>query len=202
MGTLNPLGLLFLLIASNLILVNSSHLTLRDPRIRTAFDSALNNYKLDVANKKTPHLMISTGLNDPISDDDDKKSTECISLLQDITNNFLTYNKTIEKIFRNSGKDYNDLGRYEDCLKIKDTEFSYILVSVPHAFPIPIMLGLCMPKVCTVTEFNVFKPYFVNALNQWIPEIFKGIKGFDMNTKLHTSDMQFEDSLKRNEETT
>ena len=34
----------------------------------------------------------------------------------DLTNNFMSYNDTVMHIFRNSGKDYNDYGRYEDCL--------------------------------------------------------------------------------------
>ena len=66
-------------------------------------------------------------------------------MLQEITNNFMKYNKTVSRIFRNSGKDYNDLGRYEDCLNIKDKEFRYILASVPKAFPIPMNLGICVP---------------------------------------------------------
>ena len=51
-------------------------------------------------------------------------------------------------MFRNSGKDYNDLGRYDDCLKL--TDYRYILASVPHVFPIPMALGLCVPAACSV----------------------------------------------------
>lgn len=173
MGTFKQYYVLTLILALNLLkTVNTYQFTLRDHRIRAAFDNALSNFKQDAANKIVPRLMLSTGLEDPITNDEDAQTTDCIALLQDVTNHFLTYNKTIEKIFRNSGKDYNDLGRFEDCMRINDGDYGYILVSVPHAFPIPIMLGLCMPKVCSVSEFNVFKPYFVNALNQFIPEIF------------------------------
>ena len=69
-------------------------------------------------------------------------------LLQNLTNYFLSNNETVEKMFRNSGKDYNDLGRYEDCLNTKG--FRYILASVPKAFPIAMSLGMCVPDVCTV----------------------------------------------------
>ena len=34
----------------------------------------------------------------------------------DLSNNFIRYNDTVLHIFRNSGKDYNDYGRYDDCL--------------------------------------------------------------------------------------
>jgi len=49
---------------------------------------------------------------EPIKDD----SSQCVSTLMDLTNNFMSYNDTVIHIFRNSGKDYNDFGRYEDCL--------------------------------------------------------------------------------------
>jgi len=39
----------------------------------------------------------------------------CVGLLQNVTNYFQENNATLEEIIRNSGKDYNDLGRYEDC---------------------------------------------------------------------------------------
>ena len=48
---------------------------------------------------------------DPINDE----SSDCVGVLMDITNNFMSYNDTMMHIFRNSGKDYNDFGRYEDC---------------------------------------------------------------------------------------
>ena len=73
----------------------------------------------------------------------------CVGLLQNVTNYFQANNETLEEILRNSGKDYNDLGRYEDCTyELED--FHYILVTVPKAFPIPISLGLCVPKICTI----------------------------------------------------
>jgi len=76
----------------------------------------------------------------------------------------------IDNIFRNSGKDYNDLGRYEECLNL--TDHYYVLISVPKAFPIPMSIGVCMPKVCEIQEFETFKPYFVNFINAAIPDVF------------------------------
>ena len=51
------------------------------------------------------------GFYDTIENDD----SPCVAGLMDITNNFMSYNDTVMHIFRNSGKDYNDFGRYEDC---------------------------------------------------------------------------------------
>ena len=76
---------------------------------------------------------------DPIKDE----SSECVRTLMDLTNNFMTYNNTVMHIFRNSGKDYNDFGRYEDCSDIQ--HFNYFMVTVLKKFPIPITLGLCLP---------------------------------------------------------
>ena len=106
----------------------------------------------------------------------------------------------MERILRNSGKDYNDLGRYEDCLNT--TGFRYILATVPKALPIPMSVGLCVPDVCSVQDFNNFKSYLVQTANALIPELFAGVKGFDLTTQLNTDDMHFEDSLKRNQEVT
>lgn len=89
-------------------------------------------------------------------------------------------NKTLEMIIRNSGKDYNDLGRFEDCTSMSD--FRYILASVPSVFPIPISVGLCVPAKCTVQDFSSFKFFLVPAINDIIPAMFSGIKGFDPKT--------------------
>lgn len=70
-------------------------------------------------------------------------------MLQNLTNYFISNNETVEHIIRNSGKDYNDLGRYYDCINTRE-DFRYILASVPHALPIGVSVGLCVPKVCTV----------------------------------------------------
>lgn len=94
---------------------------------------------------------------------------------------------TIENIIRNSGKDYNDFGRYEDCLNI--TDYYYILVTMPKAFPIPISIGLCLPNKCTKKDVENFKPYMLDFINGAIPEVFDGIKGFDAKKIIKASDI-------------
>ena len=86
----------------------------------------------------------------------------------------------MERILRNSGKDYNDLGRYYDC--IDSPGFRYILATVPKALPIGISVGMCVPEVCNVQDFNNFKAYIVQAINALIPEFFEGVKGFNNKT--------------------
>ena len=50
-------------------------------------------------------------------EDVDKEYVEkdCVTLLMDYSNNFITNKDALYKIFRNSGKDYNDFGRFEEC---------------------------------------------------------------------------------------
>lgn len=159
-----------------------SQLTLHDPRLKLGFKEALNQYHND--------LLLTSGTSD----------TSCIRLLQNVTNYFLDNNETVSRIFRNSGKDYNDLGRYEDCLNL--TNYNYILATVPKAFPIPMSLGICVPSVCKVQDFNAFRAYLVQMVNQLIPELFTGIKGFDLHLQLSTEDMSFEDSYTLNRKVT
>jgi len=119
-----------------------------------------------------------------------------------LTNYFLVYNETVERILRFSGKDYNDLGRYYDCIDSKD--FRYILATIPKALPIPVSMGICIPDVCTVADFNNFKSYVVQALNSILPEFFEGVKGFTRNSQqiITNDDLKFEESQKRNNEVT
>ena len=42
----------------------------------------------------------------------------------------------------------------------------------------------------------------MQAMNAVIPELFQGVKGFDMKTRLNTDDLNFVDSYKRNAEVT
>ncbi|CDW91686.1 UNKNOWN [Stylonychia lemnae] len=137
-----------------------------------------------------------TGQNEPAKEED----ITCVKYLKNVTNYFMEYNKTVTKILRYSGKDYNDFGKYEDCLNIKDEKFSYILATIPRVFPIPISLGLCLPAICTSQDFNNAKPYLIEVINQYIPEIFQGLKGFDLSLQIKESDLHFENSKARNDE--
>ena len=63
--------------------------------------------------------------------------------MMNLTNNFISQSDTVLHIFRNSGKDYNDFGRYEDCETVHN--FNYYMATVLKKFPIPMALGLCLP---------------------------------------------------------
>jgi hypothetical protein len=104
-----------------------------------------------------------------------------------MSNYFLSYGDDIMRMFRLSGKDYNDLGRYQDCLELEG--YHYVLGSVENKFPIPLTLGMCVPIECSSTEFYTFSPWIVKAVNRAIPIFFKEVKGFNEETLVGVQDI-------------
>ena len=98
----------------------------------------------------------------------------------DLSNNFLKYNDTVISIFRNSGKDYNDFGRFEDCKLIH--HFNYFMLAILDKFPIPFGIGLCLPVQCTIDDLNEFKPFLTEAVNGVLPNMFEDVMGFNSTT--------------------
>ena len=43
-----------------------------------------------------------------------------MTLLKEMTNEFITNKETIYKIYRNNGKDYNDFGKFDECEALAD----------------------------------------------------------------------------------
>lgn len=91
-------------------------------------------------------------------------------------------------MFRNSGKDYNDFGRYEDCETYHDFNY-YMLTVVQNKFPIPFTMGLCMPGVCSLADLNSYKSTFVDTINTAIPNLFENVKGFDVEATITADDL-------------
>lgn len=125
---------------------------------------------------------------------------DCASVMMELTNNFIKYNDEFLHVFRNSGKDYNDYGRFEDCTDIHD--FNYYLATVLHKFPIPFTLGLCLPSQCSIDDLNEFKPFFINVINAMIPNMFEEVKGFNNSTQILEEELHFIDPVKENALTT
>ena len=72
---------------------------------------------------------------------------ECYKTLKGLTNHFLSQSEMFMHVVRNSGKDYNDYGRYEDCMEKDD--FKFYMATILQRFHIPMSIGLCLPKECT-----------------------------------------------------
>jgi hypothetical protein len=175
------LSLLALILAVSSKGIPKETFTLTSPRFQNAFINALGLYQN----------------NAKLSDSYD---SDCSVYLQNLTNFFLENNDTLFKMIRNSGKDYNDLGRYDDCETVLN--YRYILASITRSFPIPMALGMCVPRVCSVKDFNSFKPFLVTSLNDIMVEEFSGIKGFDPNLQLNAADLDFHESKVENEAVT
>ena len=121
--------------------------SLQSFKTREAFSEALTRYQTDIELRRGLVLGDSKESTDLLGQS--HLDTSCLHVLQNLTNYFISNNETVEHIIRNSGKDYNDLGRYYDCINTRE-DFRYILASVPNALPIGVSVGLCVPKVCTV----------------------------------------------------
>jgi len=109
----------------------------------------------------------------------------------------MSYNDTIMHMFRNSGKDYNDFGRYEDCREIH--HFNYFMVTVLEKFPIPFTIGLCLPNECSLEDLNEFKPFLTKAINSALPNMFEEVKGFAVTPTIEESDVKFVDPKVEND---
>ena len=104
------------------------------------------------------------------------------------------------KIFRFSGKDYNDFGRYKACESSK--EFSYLLGIVDDRKKLsnPLSVGLCLPAVCQESDLNAMKPYFLPIINEMVPQKFWNVKGLNLtHLQLNSNDIQFVNSSDLNE---
>ena len=120
---------------------------------------------------------------------------DCMDLMQRMTNYFIENSDALLTMVHNSGKDYNDFGRYEDCNKLEG--FNYLLGSLKseEKMPIPISIGMCVPAMCKAGDLNEAKNYMLPILNNQIGVIFKGVEGFNISgLVLENKDIHFSDS--------
>ena len=83
-------------------------------------------------------------------------------MLQTYSNYFLVNSDSVLHVIRNSGHDYNDFGRYQDCVELH--KMNYYLVSVLDKFPVPMSMGLCLPRVCSIEDVENFKPFLLKGV--------------------------------------
>lgn len=85
----------------------------------------------------------------------------------------------ILQIIRNSGRDYNDFGRFQDCLNLEGFDYLLAITSFSRAINNPLSIGFCVPNVCKETDLNSFKPYIIPAINTQLSFIFSQVKGLN-----------------------
>jgi len=73
---------------------------------------------------------------------------DCLTLLKKLTNYFIQNQETVFKIFKHSGKDYNDFGSFQRCEAIGGYKYLLGTISPEKRLSNPISIGLCMPEVC------------------------------------------------------
>ena len=110
----------------------------------------------------------------------------------------MTNRKQVEQIYRYSGKDYNDFGRYEDCKDLPN--FNYLLAEIHQEnLTHPLAMGICLPDRCKEVDLNSFKSYLLPALNAEFPVIFENVSTL-ANIELSNDDLVFVDTERENKE--
>lgn len=129
----------------------------------------------------------------------DFEDDDCLTLLQTLTNYYITNADVITFMQFRSGKTYNDYGKYQECVESKDFNYLLAYINTENKLPIPFSLGLCMPKVCKALDMNELKSYFVPALNTYLPFVLSSTEGFDLsNFTLTSNDISFDNSVELN----
>ena len=123
-------------------------------------------------------------------------SDECLSTMIKYANNFQNYSTEIGLMVFNSGRDINDLGRFDDCNALDFTR--YISLSV-NGLPLGIYLGICGPKECTDKDYL--------PASEQLAKIAIAVSGMLPDAEAFKVDWTkdnfvFQDSLKRNAENT
>ena len=113
---------------------------------------------------------------------------DCAILLQKLTNNMMTNSETVYKIFQNSGKDYNDFGRFQQCEQMPDFNYILLMISPNKELPNSISWGVCVPTVCKDVDLNAYKSFIVNAINNQVPYIFGNVEGLGIKNLQLTID--------------
>lgn len=110
-----------------------------------------------------------------------------------MTNYYITNADTINFIYRNSGKDYNDFGSYQDCENASGFNYLMGYVSTDYELPIPISTGVCVPEECKPADMNELKPFLLPPINGYLNLMFQDIKGFDLkDLQLKSNDIKFD----------
>lgn len=80
---------------------------------------------------------------------------------------------------------------------------NYYLVTVLDKFPIPMAIGLCLPKECTLADVEGFKPTLLKGIQAAMPNIVEGVKGFDhLDTNVTLEDLRIVDPRAENDQVT
>lgn len=96
---------------------------------------------------------------------------ECFNVLQEYANHFQNHTMEIAQMVLYSGRDLNDLGRYEACNELDFTRYISFGVS---GLPIGIYLGICGPIECKQEDYQPLSKRlaeFAKSLEDVIPDV-------------------------------
>jgi len=81
---------------------------------------------------------------------------------------------------------------------MKTPGLTYLLISIPKFWQIPVSLGLCVPDVCRIEDLEDFKPSIVKSINAAEPVVFRGIKGLNDKKTLRPKHVLFKQPSEEN----
>lgn len=156
------------------------------------FTKGIEMYVQSKRGKRHPIVEANSGKVD-FEDDD------CLTLLQRLTNYFITNADIIAYMQFRSGKTYNDYGKYDECVQAPDFNYLLAYINTENKLPIPFSIGLCVPKVCKAVDMNELKPYLIPALNSYLPFVLSSTEGFELtHLTLTSNDIVFDNSQELN----
>ena len=77
------------------------------------------------------------------------------------------------------------------------------MATILNKFPIPMSLGICLPKECSLNDLDEFKPFLLKVINGVLPEEFENIRHFNQtNLNITHEDLLFVSPTHENENIT
>jgi len=103
-------------------------------------------------------------------------------------------NPALFPFIMNSAKGLNDLGDYDSCVKIPETN-RYITLHI-KGLPVALAFGFCMPKECEPHDFEDLRDPLAEIMN----DLFKNIKGQTaVDVSITGQDVRFVDPVQEKE---
>ena len=67
---------------------------------------------------------------------------------------------------------------------------NYYMLAILEKFPVPLAVGLCLPKECTLSDVEGFKPTLLKGIKSVLPNMMEYVKGLDtINYQITVDDL-------------
>ena len=122
---------------------------------------------------------------------------------------FTENTRAFASIYRLTGKDYNDFGKFANCVDNPRTHYSLIQCKEERCndkFPIDMSIGACFPKECSAEDISWLLPHILPLVNEHIiPYQFANVNDVDKKLKevnISADEVRFVDVVAENKKVT